>query len=304
MSSHVPDVVFAERESGPLYVDLTLPSAPTGRDPLIVWLHGGGWFAGDRHLAPDLSRWFAEAGFVMASIDYRLSGDALFPAPLHDTRAAIRFLRENAVEYGIDPDAIGLWGSSAGGHLAALGGLTGHIAQLDGEPASQTSAAVQAVMDAYGASDLVTVPLPKIPGMTIDPATTPEARLIGGPPATTLDRAASASPLTWVTPDAPPFLIAHGTGDPLIPTDQSARLHDRLVSVGADSTLYLLDGYLHGFLNQAGFADVPQGLWDAGRLEAEGEAPSAVATAGSPGYHRSAFSHAVIRAFFEQHLRR
>ena len=124
MTTRRDDLVFAERDSGPLLMNMVLPDQPTGSDPAIVWLHGGGWYTGDRTLAPDLYRWFASRGFVMASIEYRLSGDALFPAQLFDVRSAVRHLRTHAAEYGIAGSVIGLWGSSSGGHLAALAGVT------------------------------------------------------------------------------------------------------------------------------------------------------------------------------------
>ena len=124
-------LVFAERDTGPLVMDLAVPpSRPAG---VVVWLHGGGWFTGDRHLGPDPEAFARRTGLAMATVEYRLSGQALFPAPLHDVRAAVRHLRTHAVDLGVEPDAIGLWGSSAGGHLAALTALTGHIRVLPDE---------------------------------------------------------------------------------------------------------------------------------------------------------------------------
>ena len=114
----IDDLVYASPEGKPLLADLYLPGGAGEPPPAIVWLHGGGWRFGDRRLAPDLSRYFASSGFAMASIDYRLSREAVFPAQLHDVRAAIRWLRGNAARFGIDADRIGLWGASAGGHLA------------------------------------------------------------------------------------------------------------------------------------------------------------------------------------------
>ncbi|PJJ48218.1 acetyl esterase/lipase [Mumia flava] len=271
---------YARRDTGPLVLDLHRPhaSAPV---PVVVWLHGGGWFTGDRELAPD-PRHLTERGIAMASIEYRLSGDALFPAQLHDVRAAIRWFRAHAGELGLDGDRIALWGASAGGHLAALAGLTGHFDALPGEQRADhprtvqadadhpvRDASVTAVAAAYPPVDLLGDQVP--PGAPLgppDPAATPEARLLGGIPAEHPDRARSASPLTYVTADAPPFQIAHGTGDLMVPSRHSELLYEALLAAGADAELWLVDGYRHGFLNPAGRADVPAAM-DDGRLAAE-----------------------------------
>src|SRR4051812_17355806 len=136
----VRDLEYARRPTGPLLLDLHLPARPVAPPPVVVWLHGGGWRKGDRSFAPDLDRYFAARGYAMANVEYRLSGDAIFPAQLDDVRAAVRWLRESAGEFGLDARAIGLWGSSAGGHLAALAATTA-TADLD---------RVQAVVDGYG----------------------------------------------------------------------------------------------------------------------------------------------------------
>ncbi|WP_337060113.1 alpha/beta hydrolase [Kineococcus sp. G2] len=272
---------FAERDGGPLLADLVLPPGAAGPAPVVVWLHGGGWFTGDRHLAPDLARFFAARGLAMASIEYRLSGRALFPAQLHDVRAAVRFLRREAGALGVDGDRIGLWGSSAGGHLAALAGVTGHVAVLPGEDVGdgEPHAAVQAVAEGYGPVDLerVVADAPASAPAAMSGANAPEARLLGGPPAERRELARAASPLTHVSAAAPPFHVAHGTADVLVRPDQSVALHEALVAAGVESTLHLLDGYRHGFLNPAGAVEVPgPRVFDDGRLEREGRAPSTV----------------------------
>ncbi|MGV9709506.1 alpha/beta hydrolase fold domain-containing protein [Gordonia sp. NPDC003424] len=211
-------LTYRERPTGPLLLDLYLPDQPSGTTPVVIWLHGGGWFTGDRTLAPDLWTYFADAGLAMASIDYRLTGEAIFPAQLHDVRAAIRFLRRNAVDLGIDPGRIGIWGASAGGHLAALAGLTGHLPTLPGEDA-EGDASVQAVAESYGPVDLTEADVaPGAPLPGTDPRNSPETRLIGGLPDEQPARARDASPHLQVTPAAPPFQISHGTGDVLVPT--------------------------------------------------------------------------------------
>ena len=226
-------LVFTRRDTGDLLLDLYRPLSAGAPVPVIVWLHGGGWFTGDRTLAPDLAQHVADTGMAVASIEYRLSGQALFPAQLHDVRAAICFLRASAEELGLDPQAVGVWGASAGGHLAALAGLTGHLTALPGE---EDTGGVVAEAEAT------------IPGM--DGASSPEAWLIGGHPAQNAEVARRASPLSWVHGAAPPFQISHGTADVLVSHRQSERLHEALVAAGADSELYLLEGYKHGFLSR------------------------------------------------------
>lgn len=299
------ELVFAERDTGPLPLDLAVPRAdgPVG---VVVWLHGGGWFTGDRHLGPDPDAFARRTGLAMATVEYRLSGQARFPAQLHDVRAAVRHLRGHAGELGLDPDAIGLWGSSAGGHLAALTGVTGHVRALPDEdvPDAGPDASVAAVMAGYGPVDLARVvaefdlPVPALAG-----ANAPEARLLGGMPADLPELARAASPLSWVTAAAPPFLLAHGTADVLVRPTQSELLHRALLAAGADSTLVLLEGYRHGFLNPPGSVELdgPR-VMDDGRLETEGEAPARRHTASCPGGEPATFSVAAIDAFFASTL--
>ncbi len=303
---HDRDVVFASRPSGDLLLDLVLPdsSQPV---PVVIWLHGGGWFTGDRTLAPDLAARAEATGCAFASIEYRLSGDALFPAQILDLRAAIRFLRENAQRWGLDPSRIGLWGSSAGAHLAALAGATGHVEAWDGEdPAeSATSVAVQAVSAAYPPVDLVRCvddALEARPGS--NPASFPESRLLGGVPRERSDLATSANPAAHVAqaPSLPPMQLAHGTADVAVGHVHSEILHSALLATGADAELFLLDGYKHGFLNpggrmEAGLKDV----MDDGRLEAETWATARRMDAAG-NTNKTRFGFETIDAFFRAHL--
>ncbi len=305
MVRRTPDVMFVERDSGSLCMDLVLPRG-SGPWPAIVWLHGGGWFTGDRMLAPDLGRYFAASGFAMASVEYRLSGTAPFPAQLFDVRSAVRFLRRHAVTFGIHSGAIGLWGSSAGGHLAALTAVTGHFSALDGESDDAGDAGVQAVSEGYGPVDLAAVVAAAAPDSPLAGEQAPEARLLGGPPAEQAELAARASPLTYVSAAAPPFQILHGTADVLVPDSQSAALHTALSAAGVESTLYLLDDFRHGFLNPAGRVDLdgPK-VMDDGRLEAEPGTPARFRHA-RPGHVESSgkapVSFSAIGDFFAQHL--
>ncbi|RSM63206.1 alpha/beta hydrolase [Amycolatopsis sp. WAC 01376] len=290
------DVVFARRETGDLLLDLHRP-VTGGPVPVVLWLHGGGWFTGDRTLAPDLARHVMATGCAMASIEYRLSSQALFPAQLHDVRAAIRFLRGHAERYRLVPGAVGLWGASAGGHLAALAGLTGHLDEVPGE--RETGAApVRAVAASYPPVDLAEVAGP-LPGG----ASSPEARLLGGHPARLPELARQAGPLNWVGAEAPPFQLSHGTGDVLVPHRQSERLHAALVAAGVPSELYLLDGYRHGFLNPPGRLDVTLGgVMDDGRLAAEGTASALRRTSAADG-EPAAFGFSDVHGFFRKHLK-
>lgn len=301
----IRDVQFAERDSGPLLMDVALPHG-RGPFPAILWLHGGGWFTGDRTLAPELGRWFAARGFVMASAEYRLSDIATFPAQLFDVRSAVRFLRRRAGRFGVDPTAIGLWGSSAGGHLAALAAATGNVSELEGEATESGDASVQAVSEGYGPVDLAAVVAAAPADFPMAGRNAPESRLLGGLPAQRPALAARASPLGHLTRAAPPFQILHGTADVLVPHAQSELLHKALADAGGTSTLYSLDGFRHGFLNPAGRVDLdgPKAM-DDGRLAAESAVPADYRCV-RPGHPertgRTRVSFDAIGDFFAEHL--
>lgn len=300
------DLVFAQRKTGDLLLNLYRPPATETPVPVIVWLHGGGWFTGDRTLTPDLAQHVSATGMAVASIEYRLSGQALFPAQLHDVRAAIRFLRASAGQFGLDPRAVGVWGASAGGHLAALAGLTGHLTALPGEERNDGDVSVQAVAESYAPVDLAAVVAEaqaSLPGA--DGANTPEARLLGGHPAQRPHLAQQANPLYWVSPSAPPFQISHGTGDVLVSHRHSERLHQALTAAGTSSELYLLEGYRHGYLNPPGRLDIELArVMDDGRLAAEGAASAVHRTSRHPGApgEGTTFGFSDVEAFFRRHL--
>ena len=239
----------------PLQLDLWVPetSAPP---PLVVWIHGGAWMMGDRRYLPETLKPNAvfdallEAGLAVATIDYRHALEARFPAQLHDAKAAIRWLRAHADEVGISVDRIGVWGESAGGHLAALVGLTAHRADLEGElGVVGPSSAVDVVVDWYGVSNLSTMPRMTPPphiAAKLEPVLRipPEDLLLEG-----LDErtTADASPVTHLTSDAPPFLLVHGTADWLVPHTQSEELREALVGAGVDCRLESVEGAEHIF---------------------------------------------------------
>jgi acetyl esterase/lipase len=236
----------------PLELDLHLP-AGAGPHPVVLFLHGGGWRLGSRHSGgpafpgSTLFQRVAQAGIAVASADYRLTGEATWPAQLHDAKAAVRWLRARAHELGIDPHRIAAWGESAGGHLAALLGLTTDDETLEGDlGVTGPSSAVSAVAAWYAPSDLL--------GIAADTGADPldratrEAQLLGAPAPALPEAAAQASPVTYASSAAPPFLLLHGETDRFIPSVQSERLHAALVRAGAEAELVVYSGADHMWL--------------------------------------------------------
>lgn len=212
--------------------------------PLIVWVHGGAWRAGSKERVPAMR--FLDQGFAVASINYRLSQHAVFPAQIIDCKAAIRFLRANAKEYNIDADRIGVWGSSAGGHLVALLGTTGDVKKFDKGPNLKYSSRVQAVCDFFGPTDFSRMSSFDST-MDHDAADSPESVLIGGPVQETPEGVKNANPMTYVTKDDPPILIVHGDKDPLVPHNQSVIFYDLLKKTGVKAKFHTVKDGKHGF---------------------------------------------------------
>lgn len=250
-------IEFAHPEgSAPLLLDLYLPASPeqSGPLPAIIHFHGGGWRTGGRSsLGPqvdalDLSpiERLVDAGFVVASADYRLSSVAHFPAQLLDAKAAVRWLRTNAAAYNVDADRIYAWGDSAGGHLASLVGLTAGSAEYPGDDAG-ISDTVAAVAAWYPPTDLLHMGAQRLPDAvaSADDPGSREALLLGAQPADAPDKAAAASPITYAGNHAPPFFLAHGTADRFVPPAQSATLAAALEAAGADVELLLIEGADH-----------------------------------------------------------
>lgn len=235
------DLVYATNPRA-LRLDLYTPAA-TPPFPVILWVHGGGWQSGNRSLSaghPALRQ--RDRGYAVASIEYRLSGEAIFPAQIHDAKAALRWLRANATTYGLDPSRIAAWGSSAGGHLVALLGTSGGVSALE-DPAQGNvgqSTRVQAVVDWFGPVDFLQMP------PSHHTRDSPESRLLGCDIDECPDRVALASPLTYVDPSDPPFFIQHGTRDGTVNFEQSTLLHATLMGAGVPSTFVPLEGAGHG----------------------------------------------------------
>ncbi len=302
-------VTYSSPGGKDLAMDLYLPQRGGKKLPVIVFLHGGGWFGGTRKTGPDFKRFFAQDGFAMAAIDYRLTPSITFPSDAEDVKTAIRWLKANADTYGLDPNRIGLWGTSAGAHLAAIAALTPK-GTFEGEGNLDQSSSVRCVLDAYGptmftlmdqeaaaekptlqplAAGLRNAP-PMGPGgggppggfppgrmppggfrpgggppsgadptaprpggfgpMLHDAPRSPESMLLGAPIQSVPDKVRAASPLTYVTHSAPPFLIMHGLADDSVPHTQSVLLYEALAKANCDVTLSLIDGLPHSFFNR------------------------------------------------------
>ena len=263
----LPQQTYASPGGVALHADLYLPEGTATPPPVIVWIHGGGWRSGTRELAPDLSRFFAERGFAMVAIDYRLSRVALFPAQIEDVRTAIRWLRSIASGYGIDSSRIGLWGASAGGHLAALAALAPRncFRPVDAVFDDQDTT-VQAVVVGYAPIDFLQLDAHRPPPGTRsedpeslllpDPdqrsteAHSYESLLLGAPIATCPERVRAANPIAYIGERSAPFLILHGLADTTVPPHQSELLYNALKAGRTEVSLALIEGLGHGFLNR------------------------------------------------------
>ena len=226
-----------------LVLDLYLPEG-VEEPPLIVWVHGGAWREGSKDRPPTV---FVERGYALASLDFRLSAEAGFPAQVHDIKAAIRFLRGRAPELGYRTDRIAIVGASSGGHLAALVGVTNGVADLEGEIGEHRteSSDVQAILSYYGASNLTTILAQSTPhGLSVRE---PALRLfIGGLPTEVPGIAERASPVSHVDAGDPPLLLLHGDQDPQMPINQSHELDGRYEALELDVTFDVVHGAAHG----------------------------------------------------------
>jgi acetyl esterase/lipase len=235
------------RGSGrPMLLDLYVPENTNKLLPLIIWIHGGGWMYGSKG-ASSPARRFTAYGYAVAHVEYRLSQQAKFPAQIYDCKAAVRWLRTNAAKYNLDPNRFIAWGESAGGHLVALLGTSGGVADLEGNVNDlKESSRVQAVVDWFGPTDFLHIGDAQS-NIRHNAPGSPESKLIGGPILDHKDLAAKASPITYVSTDAPPFLIMHGDRDRSVPFNQSELLYAALKKAGADATLVTMKGAAHGF---------------------------------------------------------
>lgn len=220
------DIEFAQVDGHSLRLDLYLPDS-VETPKLIVWVHGGAWRAGSRKSMP--LKGLVEAGYAIASVDYRLSPIAPFPAQIHDIKAAIRFLRAHGDQWKLQTDRIAIAGASAGGHLAALVGTSNQNSQLEGRPIGEhpdQSSDVHAIISFYGASNLNTILQQSTPhGLSVRvPAL---ELLLGDQPDQVPELAQLASPVAQVDKTDPPLLLIHGDQDPQMPINQSHELTGR-----------------------------------------------------------------------------
>lgn len=242
----IRDIEYAVVDGISLLLDLYLPNPdPSEAVPLVIWVHGGGWRAGSKdttYAAETLGNEYA-----VASVEYRLSDVAAFPAQIHDVKAAVRWLRAHTAEYNLDPERFGAWGSSAGGHLVALLGVTCSHPELEGLVGEHLdeSSCVRAVCDFYGPTDFPAL-LEQRGGR--DPRRMmAEDLLLGGLVEDLPALAMLASPISHVSAEDPPFLIMHGSEDATVPVEQSIAFDQALHAAGVDSMLLIIDGAGHGF---------------------------------------------------------
>jgi len=239
-----PDVVYATVDGRGLALDLYLP-AGVDTPPLLVWVHGGAWRFNDKTSEVPLG--FVRNGFALASLDFRQSTEARFPAQAHDIKAAIRFLRARAGDYGYRADRIAIAGNSSGGHLAALVGVTNGHRELEGTVGADLpqSSDVQAIISFYGASNLTTILDQSTPfGLGVrEPAL---ELLLGALPERAGAMARLASPVFHVDADDPPLLLLHGDQDPQMPINQAHELQGAYEALGLDVTFHVLHGSVHG----------------------------------------------------------
>lgn len=230
-------------------LDLYLPEQPSDKPlPLMIWIHGGAWIAGSQANPPIL--YLVNKGFAVASIQYRFSSDAMWPAQAYDCKAAIRFLRASAAKYNLDPDRFGVGGDSAGGHLAAFIGTSSDVKEMEGDLGNTSiSSRVQAVVDWFGPTDVTLMAQQSGPESMIqhDSPDSPESKLLGGPVQEKRDLAETANPLTYIDENDPPFLIMHGDKDRLVPLGQSIILANALIVAHVEEvTMKTIHGAGHG----------------------------------------------------------
>ena len=240
------DLEYAKVDGISLKLDLHMPSKKTDRKPeLVVFFHGGAWRSGSKktcHVG-----WITHHGYAVASVDYRLSGQAKFPAPMHDCKGAIRWLRANAENYGINAEHICASGASAGGLLSTLVGTSGGIKALEGSVGGnlEHSSRVQSALGMFCPTDLyynATAEMERC-----DQPNSPLFQLLGGKPSERLDLARMASATAHVTKDDPPVIVLYGTADKsLVKPLHGERLKARYDEAGLDATYQLIEGAGHG----------------------------------------------------------
>jgi acetyl esterase/lipase len=245
------DVEYARPDEKPVRLDVYLPEDAKEATPLIIWVHGGGWQAGSKTSCPALP--WVKDGFAVASVEYRFTDRAPFPAQIQDCKAAVRFLRAHAAEYNLDPKRFGAWGASAGGHLVAMLGTTCGNAECEGGALgnAECSSGVQCVCDWFGPTDFLSY------NSTQAEVSPMLIKLFGGKLSEKQEVAKLASPALHIKKPAegkmcelPPFLIVQGDKDPLVPDQQSRLLAEKIKEAGGEQQLVIVEGAGHGFTGE------------------------------------------------------
>jgi len=241
-------------------LDIYLPDEGDGPFPIIVSIHGGAFMGCDKadmQVLPMLRG--LERGYAVVAINYRMSGEAKFPALVHDAKAAIRWIRANAAQYHLDPDRIAAWGGSAGGYLSSMLGTSAGIPELENLRMGnrEQPSHIQAVVSWFGPTDFLKMDeqlaasgLAPAPGFRHSESNSPESLLIGRKITSTPAKVKAANPETYIRPIAPPFFLQHGTRDAVVPVQQSIEFAGKLVkAIGKEKVrLELLEGAEHGDL--------------------------------------------------------
>jgi acetyl esterase/lipase len=233
------DITYRKVDNKELKLDIAYPEGK-GPYPAILCVHGGAWRFGKRTDIDWMPEWFAREGYVAATISYRLLPDGKFPGPVEDCKTAVRWLRANADKYHINKDRIGAVGLSAGGHLVCMLGLTETKDGFDGKDCAECSSKVQAVVDYFGPTDLC------LYGGDYSAENTTFVPMLGAAFKEKPEVYRKASPINYVTKNAPPFLIVHGTKDWLVPIEHSRKLLNKLKETGGKPEIFEVKDEGHG----------------------------------------------------------
>ncbi len=250
-----PEISYAGNRNPRQMLDLLLPQkrAPGVRLPVVVYLHGGGWYRGSKDAGHTWLRPLVESGaYAGVAVNYRLAGEAPWPAQIHDCKAAIRWIRAHAARYGLEPERIGVAGASAGGTLATMLGVSGGVPELEGEvgPHGDRSSRVSCVVNLFGRMNFLAEPESARAAPAQAKALAGRlALLFGGPLEEREALARAASPVNYLTADDPPVFTIHGTRDPTVPFAQATEIDAGLKRAGVPHQLLVMEGFGHGFQN-------------------------------------------------------
>ena len=273
----IRDIPYAANDNPRQTLDLLLPNNRDKTKPLpvLAYIHGGAFRAGNKRAGHrHLFDYVASGQFAAVTIAYRLSGEAIWPAQIHDCKAGIRWIRGEAERYDLNAAAILVFGHSAGGHLSSMVGTTGNVETLEGEvgPFLGYSSRVQAVCNYFGPSDFLQMDAHRMPnGLIHDAPDSPESVLVGGAIQEHPGIVATANPITYVSRDDPVFLHIHGEKDPLVPVHQSKILHRALVEAGVASQLYVVPEGGHGGFKDSKVPQLEKAFIEAFRLRVLGK---------------------------------